>query len=295
MKAEATETLKVKRNRKDTTAYVVFKQFCANKAAISGFIIIAILTVIAILAPSLAPYSPEKINPIQANLTPNAEHWFGTDGQGRDIFSRILYGARYSLSIGILSSVFGTMLAVVLGLLSGYLGGLVETMILRVCDVIESIPNMLFCIVISAVLGSGYWPTILALSFASVPGLTRLLRATVLNIREQEYIEASKAINCSKARIMFCHVLPNSVAPVIVHFSTGIGMKIMSAASLSFLGLGIQEPASEWGAMMAAGREYFRYYPHLIVFPGICIALVVLSFNMIGDGLRDALDPKLKS
>lgn len=284
-----------RRNLKDSTFYVVLKQFAQNKTAIIGLTILILLIIMSIFASSIAPYNPEKIDPINANATPSIEHWFGTDGQGRDIFSRILFGARYSLSIGIVSSVVGTVAAVFLGLLAGYMGGWSEALILRFCDVIESIPNLLLCIIISAVLGTGYIPTVIALAVSTVPGLTRLLRATILNIREQEYIEAARAIDCKNMRIMLRHVLPNSVAPVIVHFSTGVGGKIMSSASLSFLGLGIQEPAAEWGAMMAAGRAYLRYYPHLIIFPGICIALVVLSFNMVGDALRDALDPKLRA
>jgi peptide/nickel transport system permease protein len=280
---------------KDFTFFVVMKQFARNKSAVVGLIIILLLVLMALFAPLLTPYDYAAIDPMNANETPSAAHWFGTDGYGRDIFSRIMYGGRYSLMIGFSSSLFGTIVGVFFGSIAGYFGGWVETAILRVCDIMQSIPNILLCIIVSQTLGAGYFSTVIALSLYSIPELTRLLRATMLNLREQEFVEASKAINSSDLRIMLSHILPNCLAPVIVTFSIGIGMKIMSSAGLSFLGLGIQEPTPEWGAMIAAGRAFLRYHPHLIIFPGIFVALVVLSFNIVGDGLRDALDPKLRS
>jgi ABC-type dipeptide/oligopeptide/nickel transport system permease subunit len=283
-----------RRSWKDTTGYVVFQQFCRNKFAIAGLIIILLMVFMAIFAPLLAPYDYKAIDPINANQAPDSRHLFGTDTQGRDILSRIIYGARYSLSIGVLATALGTVMGVILGCLAGYFSGKVETVIMRLCDVFQSIPNILLCIIISQAFGGGFFMTAVALSIYTIPIVVRLLRASILSIREQEFIDAAKLVNCGKMRIMVRHILPNCLAPVIVTFSTSVGMKILSSAGLSFLGLGIQEPMPEWGAMIATGKKFLRYYPYLVIFPGIFIALVVLSFNMVGDGLRDALDPKLR-
>ncbi len=283
-----------RKNWKNSNFASIVKRFAKRKISIIGLVIILFLLLAAILAPYIAPYDYKEIDPINANLTPNAEHWFGTDSQGRDIFSRILFGARYSLTIGFASSLFGVGMGIIFGAIAGFFGGKVEGTILRVCDVIQSIPNILLCIVISQALGAGIFATAFALSFYSIPGIARLLRATMMSVRDLEFVEAAKAIDCSKSRIMMKHILPNCLAPIIVSFSLSIGMKIMASAGLSFIGLGIQEPIPEWGAMISAGRRFLRYYPHLVIFPGIFVALVVLSFNLVGDGLRDALDPKLK-
>jgi len=282
------------RSWKDRTFFIVLKQFSRNKLALTGLIIIFALILMGLLAPLIAPYNYASIDPVNANQAPSAAHWFGTDSFGRDILSRIIYGARYSLMIGFGSGLFGTLVGVIFGSIAGYFGGKVETLILRVCDVIQSIPNMLLCIIVSQTLGRGIFPTIVALSFYSMPQVVRILRATMLNLREQEFVEASRAINCSNLRIMISHILPNSLSPVIVSFSMTIGMKIMQSAGLSFLGLGVQDPIPEWGAMIAAGRAALRYSPHVVLIPGIFVALVVLAFNIVGDGLRDALDPKLR-
>lgn len=281
--------------KKSSTLNIVAKQFARSKTALVGLIIISLLVLMAIFAPLLAPYDYKAVDPLNANMLPCWAHPFGTDTLGRDILSRIIWGARYSLSIGISASVIGTLIGIVLGTIAGYFGGVIENLILRFCDVLESIPRMLLCIIVAQSAGTGFIATVLALAVGIFPGIIRLLRATMLNYRSQEFVEAAKALNCSNARVMFIHVFPNCVAPIIVNFSIGIGMNILTSASLSFLGLGIQEPTPEWGAMIAAGRSYFRYYPHLILFPGIFVALVVLSFNLVGDGLRDALDPKLRS
>ncbi len=286
---------KVNMARETSATHIVFSQFCRNRMAVLGAIILLVMVLIAILAPVINPYNYAKVDPINADLGPSVEHWFGTDSFGRDIFSRITYGARYSLSIGIIASIFGCILGIVFGLIAGYFTGIVETCIMRFCDILQSIPNMLLCIIISVSLGSGVFPTIIALAVGSIPIVARLLRATMLSVRETEYIEAAQAINCSKARIMVRHILPNCFAPIIVTFTTSTGRKITSLASLSFLGLGIKEPLPEWGAMINTARDSFRYHPHEVIFPGLCIVLLVLSLNMIGDGLRDALDPKLKN
>ena len=282
------------RTWKNSTFYIVFKQFCRNKLAVAGLIVIILMILMAIFAPLLCPYDYAAVDPINKHQLPSWEHLFGTDSLGRDILSRIIYGSRYSLSIGIAASLLGAFVGIVLGLLSGFFGGKVEAIILRFCDMLQSIPSMLLSIIISVTLGSGIIPTTIALSIGSVALFTRLLRATMLSVREQEFVEAARSINCSKTRIMLRHILPNCLAPLIVLFTTSTSMKIMFLAGLSYLGLGIQEPLPEWGAMINAGKAQIRYFPHVVLFPGLFIAILVLSLNIVGDGLRDALDPKLR-
>lgn len=270
-------------------------RFFQNKLAAIGTAIILIFIVLTLMAPLICRYSYSQVDPMNACLGPSVDHWLGTDTLGRDIFSRVIYGARYSLSLGVVAELLGLVIGIVFGCLAGYFGGIIDTIILRICDVIQSIPGILLCICISQVLGAGFFPTVIALCFAGIPQVVRLLRANMLTVREQEFVEAAHAINCSDIRIMFRHILPNCLAALIINSSNGIGGKIMSSASLSFLGLGVQEPLPEWGAMLAAGKNFFRYYPHLVIVPGIFIAITILAFNLLGDGLRDALDPKLRS
>lgn len=282
------------RTWKDTNFFISMRQFARNKAALVGFILIILLVLMAIFAPLLAPYNPAMIDPIHSNEAPSAAHWFGTDTYGRDILSRIMFGARNSLALGVLSGLLGTLVGMILGAIAGYFGGIAESIILRICDIIQSIPNMLLCIIISQTLGRGLFPTVVALSFYSVPQVARILRSNMMSLREQEFVEASRAINCSNLRIMVSHILPNAISPVIVSFTLTIGMKIIQSAGLSYLGLGIQEPTAEWGAMIAAGKTQLRYAPHEVLFPGLFVAIVVLAFNIVGDALRDSLDPKLR-
>lgn len=280
---------------RDRTFFVVARRFAKNKTALLGLAIILLLILCAIFAPVLATHSPTQVDPIHAYALPSASHLLGTDDLGRDIFSRILYGAKYSLTVGIGAELLGAVIGIIFGAIAGYFGGTVEEVILRICDVIQDIPNTLLCICVSQALGAGFFPTMIALSIGTVPGTIRMLRATMLSLREQEFVEASRAINCSSRRIMFRHLVPNCLAPLLINMSNGVGQKIMGSAALSFLGLGIQEPTPEWGAMISAGKSYLRYYPHLVIIPGCFIAATVLAFNLIGDGLRDALDPKLRS
>lgn len=282
------------RTWKDTTWFIVLKQFSRNKMALVGLILILVLVLMGVFAPILAPYDYTIVDPLHANQPPSAAHWFGTDVYGRDIFSRIMYGARYSLGIGVGSSVIGVVIGIIFGSIAGYCGGVVETLILRVCDIIQSIPNILLCIIVSQMLGNGLFPTMIALAMYSIPEVVRILRSSMMSLREQEFIEACRAINCPNLRILVSHILPNAISPVIVSFSVGVGMKIMNSAGLSFLGLGIQEPIAEWGAMISLGKSQLRYAPHVALIPGLFVAIVVLAFNIVGDGLRDSLDPKLR-
>ena len=213
---------------------------------------------------------------------------------GRDLLSRLLYGGRYSLALGLCAAVVGSGVGAIIGSVAGYFGGKVETVIMRLMDVWSSLPSMLLCILISATLGAGFVNTVIALAVGNVPNGTRLIRGQILSERSREYLEAAESINCSKLTIMFKHLLPNVISPLIVDMTMGIGMNITMAAALSYIGLGVQPPTPEWGAMLADARSHILNYPYLIMFPGIIIALTVLAINLIGDGLRDAMDPKLR-
>ncbi|MGB8451017.1 MAG: ABC transporter permease [Anaerocolumna sp.] len=214
---------------------------------------------------------------------------------GRDIFSRVLYGGRYSISIGIIAIAIATFIGIVIGSIAGYFGGAIDNFFMRLLDVVQAIPGMLLMIVISAVLGPGFFNTIIAMSVSSISGMARMLRAQMMKERDNEYIEASQSINCSKLRIIYIHLLPNCISPIIVQATMGVAQTITLAAGLSFIGLGVQPPTPEWGAMLSASRSFIRQSPHLVIFPGLAIAITVLALNLLGDGLRDALDPKLKN
>jgi peptide/nickel transport system permease protein len=282
---------KIKRQSELT---LLARRLSKNSSAVIGFVVAVILVLMAVFAPLIAPYPYEKQDLLHSRAAPSAEHIFGTDELGRDIFSRIVWGSRFSLSIGFLAVLFSSGSGMLLGALAGYFGGLVDDLIMRLMDVIQSIPGILLAIAISVVLGPGFFNTLLALGFGLIPMACRLTRAAVLGVRHQEYLEAATSINANTARIIIRHVLPNSFAPVLVSATMCVGGVILNAAMLSFIGLGVQPPTPEWGSMIAGGRSLIRSCPWMVTFPGIFIMLTVLSLNMFGDGLRDALDPKLK-
>ena len=283
------------RQRKEGQLAQVMHRLSRNRVSMTGLVVILILIVLAILSPWIMPYDYTRMDMSNMYATPSWAHPFGCDELGRDIFSRALYGARASLSLGLLATLLSTAIGVVLGSLVGYFGGWVDTAVMRLLDILQAIPGMLLSIALSAALGSGFGNTIIALSIGGVPMTVRLLRGSILTVRKQEYIEAAEKINCSRLRIITSHILPNSIAPLIVSVTMGIGNTILAAAGLSYIGLGVQPPTPEWGAMLSAGKSVITRYPHLCVFPGLCIMVVVLCFNMLGDGLRDAMDPKLKN
>lgn len=272
----------------------VARRLSKNPSAMVGFVVALLLVLMAIFAPLIAPYPYQKQDLLHTRSAPSVQHLLGTDELGRDVFSRIVYGSRFSLSIGFLAVLFSSTVGMLLGAVAGYFGGLADDMIMRLIDVLQSIPGILLAIAVSVVLGPGFFNTMLALSFSMITMACRLTRAAVMGIRHQEYLEAATSINASTARIIFRHVLPNSFSPLLVSATMSIGGVIMSAAALSFIGLGIQPPTPEWGAMIAGGRALIRNCPWMVTFPGIFIMLAVLALNLFGDGLRDALDPKLK-
>ena len=280
--------------RKEGIVIQTIRRLRTNSTAMFGLIVLALLILLSVFAPVIAPYHYTEMDMLQLNAAPSLKHLFGTDSLGRDILSRLIYGGRYSIFLGFSASVLSMAAAIVLGSLAGYFGGWVDNVVLRICDVVQAIPGILLSIVISAVLGPGFFNTILALAIGGIPSGIRLTRAQILSVRSEEYLEAAASVNCSSMRIMFRHILPNILSPLIVGFTMGIGNTIMLASSLSFIGLGVQPPAPEWGAMLSAGRDFIRNYPWQIIFQGIFVFVTVLSINLFGDGLRDALDPKMK-
>lgn len=260
-----------------------------------GLLIIVITLATGLLAPVLNPYDPTiDSNLAEARFAPSFAHPFGTDRLGRDVFRRVIHGTRISLTIGFVVVLFTSITGTVLGLIAGYFGKALDTVIMRIMDILLAFPSILLAIAIVAVRGPGVINTILAVAIVGVPGYARIVRSMVLSLRERDYVDAARMIGVSNTRIMFWHILPNSLSPIIVQMTLGVGGAILFAAALGFLGLGVQPPAPEWGAMISDGIPFLRQSPHLVFFPGMAIMLTVLGFNLLGDGLRDALDPQLR-
>jgi peptide/nickel transport system permease protein len=280
--------------RASNSSLDVVKRFAGNRVAVLGLFVILILLVCAIFAPQIAPYGYDDQNLAKQFLSPSLEHLFGTDDFGRDVFSRVVYGSRISLAIGITSVAFASVIGVLLGCVAGYFNTFVDNCIMRVMDVLMSIPSILLAISIVSMLGMGFKNMIIAIGCSSIPAYTRVVRGLVLSIKNKEYIEAAISNGAGSWQIIFTHVIPNCVSAIIVRVTTNIAGAILYASSLSFIGLGIAAPAAEWGAMLSAGRAFFRIHWYVVTFPGLAIMISVLAFNLFGDGLRDAFDPKMK-
>lgn len=285
---------KSERKKRVPMIVLTLRRLRKNKGAMIGLIVLILLILVAVLAPVLAPYPYEQTDLFNTFATPSREHLFGTDELGRDILSRLMIGSRYSLRIGLISVASSGLVGIALGAVSGLYGGIVDGIIMRLMDVLSALPSLVLAIAICAVLGPGLTNCILAIAISGIPRFTRLARACVLNVRSVEYLEAARAINCNTFTLIVKHILPNILAPLMVEATMDVGNDILTASSLSFIGLGVQPPNPEWGAMLAAGRNYIRNYPHLEIFPGVTVMICVLALNMLGDGLRDAMDPKLK-
>lgn len=283
-----------KRRKKESMFKQVFKRLLKNPAAVTGLAILLVIFILAIIGPFIAPYDPNAMDYAHMYATPNAQHWLGCDNLGRDILSRLLCGGRYSLSLGISAALIGLILGTFFGCLVGYAGKAVDNVAMRICDIWSAIPGMLLAVLISTALGNGFFNTILAMTAGAIPGSVRNTRALVLKEREMEYLEAAKAMNCNLFEIIFQHMLPNIISFKIIGTCGNIGASIMQASGLSYIGLGVPTTIPEWGAMCASARNSFLEHPHLILIPGAVIMLTVLSFNLFGDGLRDAMDPRLK-
>ena len=266
-----------------------------NKSAMVGLAILIALLLLLLYSFLFIDYSQvTKINAAEQMAPPSAAHPFGTDGLGRDLFSRVIYGTRYSLLIGVVAVGISLLLGTLFGALAGYYGGKLEDLIMRASDVLASIPAMLLGMVIVTVLGPSLRNLIFAVGITAVPAFTRIARSSVLTVRDQEFVQAAKAVGMSNARIIFTQVVPNGLSPIIVTTTGRIGACIIEAASLSYLGFGVPAPMPEWGALISEGRNFIRSAPYMTLFPGLFIMITVLAFNLMGDGLRDALDPKLK-
>ncbi len=272
----------------------IMGRFIHYRTAMIGLIILAIIIIMCLLAPVIAPYGENEMDYTALDASPSAAHIFGCDNLGRDIFTRLLYGGRLSLALGFIVAIIGMVFGVFFGCIVGYAGGTVDNVAMRICDIWMAIPATLLSIVISSALGSGFFWTVIALSVGGLPGSVRGTRSMALQEREKDYLEAAKAMNCSRMTIMFKHMMPNILAPTIVGTTGQIGATMMNAAGLSYIGLGIQPPTAEWGAMCSAARETLTKFPHEMIAPGIAILLTVLAINLLGDGLRDAMDPRLK-
>ena len=293
--ATAVPETRLRGRAKNSQTREIISRFMKNKVAVAGFFIILLLVFCALFPSLLAPYSYETMSTGPSFANPSAEHLFGTDEFGRDIFSRVIYGTRTSLAIGLLSVLIACVLGTILGCISGYYGNLTDNLIMRAVDILLAIPNLMLAISIVAALGRSQTNLILALGIGATGGFARVVRGQILTVKEQEYIEVARAIGASDFRIIFCHILPNCLAPIIVQISISVGSSILGAAGMSFIGLGIAPPNPEWGAMLSAGRSFFRDHWFVETFPGLAIMLAVFAFNLFGDGLRDALDPRLKT
>jgi peptide/nickel transport system permease protein len=280
--------------KKENQSLKTLKKVIQNKGALLGLIVICIIIIFGIFAPGLSSYGYAEINVDEMYAKPSWTHPFGCDELGRDILSRVMYGGRYSLFIGLFATFIALVFGITFGSIVGYHGGIVDSVIMRIMDVIQAIPGMLLSIALSSVLGTGMVELAVALGVGNIAPFCRILRGSILTVRKSEYLDAAKADNTGALRMITKHILPNSISPIIVQATLGCANVILIASSLSFIGVGIQPPNPEWGAMLSAGRSFIRDYPHMLIFPGLAIALTVLSLNLIGDGLRDALDPKLK-
>lgn len=272
----------------------IWHRFKRNKMAMFGLIIILLLVLLAIFADFIAPYGFDEQNLQEAMQQPSGAHLFGTDNFGRDIFSRVVYGSRISLQVGLISVAVAIVAGGILGALAAFYGKATDSIIMRAMDILLAIPGMLLAIAIAASLGPGLGNMMIAIAIGNIPGYARVVRAAVLTVKEQEYIEAAQSIGATDIRIILRHIIPNAMAPIIVQATLGVAGSILSCASLSFLGLGIKPPVPEWGAMLSSARQYLRGSWYMATFPGIFIMLTVYALNVVGDGLRDAIDPRLK-
>ena len=288
--------MKKKKNKRSQVS-IIWHRLRRDKMAMLGLSILIAMIVLALLADVIADYDTAVIgmNMRERLQTPSAAHWFGTDGYGRDVFARIIHGSRLSLSLSIFAMAGAVAIGSIIGAVAGYYGGRVDNLLMRLMDILLAIPPMLMSISIVAALGHSMINLMIALSLAYIPVFARVIRSTILSIKGQEFIEAARACGTGDMRIILRHIIPNAIGPIIVQATLAMGSTILIISSLSFMGMGIQPPQPEWGTMLYEGRDLIRTSPYLVIFPGIAIALAVLSLNLLGDGLRDALDPRLKN
>jgi peptide/nickel transport system permease protein len=273
----------------------IWRQLKKNKIAVISLWVIVFVVLVAVFAPLLAPYSYEEQDRTDTFAAPSGKHLLGTDKMGRDVFSRLVWGSRQSLMIGAVSTAISALIGIILGAIAGYYGGWLDNLLMRLLDIYQSIPMFLLCVTFAAILGPSLTNAVIAIGISMVPGFARLMRASILSVREMEYVEAAKSINASNGRIIRKHIIPNAISPLIVSITMGVGSSALAGAGLSFIGLGVQPPIPEWGGMISDARNIMRAHGELAMYPGICVIITVLAFNLLGDGLRDALDPRLKN
>lgn len=272
----------------------VWHRLSRNKLAMVALVIVVLLIAMCLLADVIAPYDYAAQDPTAKFELPSAEHWLGTDNYGRDLLSRLIVGGRISLLVSVLSVLFALIVGGFIGALAGYFSGTTDGIIMRLMDILMAIPQFLLAVAVSVALGSGVVNTAIAIAVGSIPSYARLMRASVMSIKDQEFTEAARALGNSNMSILFKHIIPNTLSPIIVETTLHIGANILAISGLSFVGLGVQPPTPEWGSIMASGRQYIRDFWPLVTFPGIFIMLTMFGFNILGDGLRDAMDPKMK-
>ena len=277
-----------------TAGAAVWRRLRRNRGALVGMLVLAIFALSGLVAPWLAPYDPYRSDLEGSLAGPRPTHWLGTDELGRDILSRIIYGARLSMVIGGISVSIGVVLGVPIGLFAGYFGGRVDLFSQRAIDVLLGFPSIILAIVLVTMLGVGLVNVMIAVGIVSVPTYARLIRGQVLSLKTQEFVEAARALGAGSVRIVLRHIFPNTLAVLIVQTTLQVASAILSAAALGFLGLGVQQPTAEWGAMLSTARQFIQLAPHTLIFPGLAIMLTVMGFNLLGDGLRDALDPRMR-
>ena len=271
-----------------------WKRLRKNKIAMAGMIIVAILLLIAAFADFIAPFGFQEQNFMERMQTPSSKHWFGTDHLGRDMLSRCIYGTRYSLPIGIVAVAIGLVIGGLLGLVAAYFGGNVDIVIMRIMDVIRAVPSTLLCIALVATFGNGMPQLILAMTIGGIAGQVTSVRSAVFMVKNADYVESSKSVGVSNFMIMIRHLLPNAIGMIVINAVGGISATILTISTLSYIGIGLKPPTPEWGAILSEGKTYLSIAPHIALFPGLCIGLTVVAFNLFGNGLRDALDPRLK-
>lgn len=284
----------VKHSIEVSSAFIFLRKLFGLKLAAAGMVVLVGVVFMAIFAPLIAPYHPDTTSYTAILAEPSSAHWLGTDAVGRDILSRIIYGSRISLQVGLISVAIGAMIGVPLGLIAGYYGGLVDAVISRFVDALIAFPGLILALAMIAVLGAGIQNVMIAIGVGTIPGYARIVRSQALTIRELDYIRAAESSGARQMRIVFRHVLPNALPPVLVVATLGLAGAVLAEASLSFLGLGVKPPTPTWGNMLLEGYPVLRRVPLFAIAPGIAIFLLVLSFNFIGDALRDVLDPRLR-
>lgn len=289
--------MRKKRNSSNKSQFgLIAYRFSKNKLAMVGLAVISVMMLLCVTAPLFIDYDAvAKQNMAKRFIAPCREYLLGTDQFGRDLFARIIYGGRISLLAGLLVVAIALMFGLIFGGLSGYYGGWVDNVIMRICDIFMAVPRMLLAMAVVAGLGQGTFKMLIALSVAAFPGYARTVRASIMTLRNQEYVEAARCCGTSSARIIFKHVIPNGLGPVIVSATLGLGSTILAIASLGFLGIGVASPTPEWGTILAENRANIRFYPYLGLVPGFFIAISVMCLNFVGDGLRDAMDPRTKN